>query len=63
MRIANAAIDGARERLQDRPIRQDIGGHVDFMLGAVDQRNVNVFEVLARRVVNFWRGIGAPLRA
>ena len=29
------------------------------MLGAVDQRNVDVFEVLARRVVNCRRGIGA----
>jgi hypothetical protein len=59
----DAAIDGARERLNDGPVSQHIGRHVDFMLGAIDKRNVDVFEVLARRVVNFWRGIGAPLRA
>ena len=32
----NAAIGSARERLHDWPVRQDIGGHVDFMLGAID---------------------------
>ena len=32
----NAAIGGARERLHDWPVRQDIGGHVDFVLGAID---------------------------
>ena len=38
----NAAIGSARERLHDGPVRQDIGGHVDFMLGAIDQGNVDV---------------------
>jgi hypothetical protein len=33
--------------------------HVDLMPGAVDQFNVDMFEVLCRRVVNDWRGIGA----
>jgi hypothetical protein len=33
------------------------------MLGAIDQGNVDVFKIFDRRVVNFWRGIGAPLRA
>ena len=32
----DAAIGSARERLHDWPVRQDIGGHVDFMLGAID---------------------------
>ncbi|MFZ3328064.1 MAG: hypothetical protein WA231_20215 [Methylocella sp.] len=32
----NAAIGGARERLHDWPVRQDIGGHVDFRLDAID---------------------------
>jgi hypothetical protein len=49
---------GARERLHDGPVRQDICRHVDFMLGAIDQGNVNVFQVLARRVVNDRRWIG-----
>jgi hypothetical protein len=34
---------GTRERLHDRPVRQDIGCHVDFVLGAIDKRNVDVF--------------------
>jgi hypothetical protein len=59
----DATIGGARECLHDGPDRQDIGRHVDFMLGAIDKRNVDVFEVLARRVVNFWRGIGSTMRA
>ncbi len=49
-------------RLQDWPVRQDIGGHVDFTLGAVDQGNVDVFKILARCVVNDRRGIGATRR-
>ena len=32
----DAAVGSARERLHDWPVRQDIGGHVDFMLGAID---------------------------
>jgi phytoene dehydrogenase-like protein len=32
----NAAIGGARESLHDWPVRQDIGGHIDFVLGAID---------------------------
>jgi hypothetical protein len=40
----DAAIGGARESLQDRPVRQDIGGHVDFVVGAIDKHNVDMFE-------------------
>jgi hypothetical protein len=32
------------------------------MLGAVDQGNVNAFKILARRVMNDRRGIGAARR-
>ena len=62
----DAAIGGARERLHDRPIRQDVCGQVDFMLGAIDQRDVDVFEILRRRVVNDRRRVGrgpAPAEA
>ena len=38
--------------MQDRPIRQNLRGHVYFALGAVDQGNVDVFKILARRIVN-----------
>jgi hypothetical protein len=38
----DATIGGARESLQDWPVRQDVGRHVDFMLGAVNQVNVRV---------------------
>jgi hypothetical protein len=43
----DATIGGARERLPDGPIRQDISCHVDFMFRPVDQRNVDVFKVSA----------------
>ena len=55
----NAAISGARECLHDWPVRQNIGGHVDFMLGAIDKRHVDMFKIFARRVVNDRRA--APL--
>jgi hypothetical protein len=58
----NATIGGARERLHYGPVRQDIGGHVDFTLGAIDKRNVDVFQVFRRRVVNDRRRIGAARR-
>jgi len=58
----DAAIGRACERLHDWPVRQHISGHVDFVLGAVDQGNVDVFKVLSRRVMNDWRGIGAAWR-
>jgi hypothetical protein len=58
----DATIGGARERLHYGPIRQDIGGHVDFMLGSIDQGNVDVFQVFRRRVVNGRRRIGARRR-
>ena len=32
----NVAIGGACERLHDWPVRQDIGRHVDFVLGGID---------------------------
>jgi hypothetical protein len=56
----DATIGGARESLH---VRQDICGHVDFVLGAIDKRNVDVFKIFDRCVVNDWRGIGAPMRA
>ena len=58
----DAAIGGARERLHDWPVRQDVGGHIDFMLGAIDQGNVDVFKVLCRRVMNGRRRIGGAWR-
>jgi hypothetical protein len=58
----DAAISGTRERLHYGPVRQDIGGHVDFVLGAIDKRNVDVFQVFRRRLVNDRRGIGAARR-
>jgi hypothetical protein len=50
---------GTRERLHDGPVGQHIGRHVDFVLGAIDKRNVDVFQVFRRRVVNDRRGLGA----
>jgi hypothetical protein len=48
----DTAIGGTRERLHDWPVRQDIGGHVDFMLGAINQCN-DMFEVFAgQRKIN-----------
>jgi hypothetical protein len=38
---------------------QHIGRHVDFVSGAIDKRHVDVFKILARRIVNGRRGIGA----
>jgi hypothetical protein len=35
---------------------------IDFMLGAINQFNVDVFKVFRRCVVNDWRGIGAARR-
>jgi hypothetical protein len=61
MRIATPR-SAARVSLHDRPVRQDICGHVDFMLGAIDQRHVDMFEVFDRRVVNGRRGIGNARR-
>ena len=42
----DAAISGACERLHDRPV---YAAQVDFMLGAVDKRHVDVFKILRRR--------------
>ena len=42
--------------LDDRPVRQHISGQVDFMFGAVDKPNVDMFEVFRRRVVNYGAG-------
>jgi hypothetical protein len=58
----HSAIGGARERLHDGPVRQDIGGHVDFVLGAIDKRHVDVFKIFARRIVNDRRGLGTAGR-
>jgi hypothetical protein len=44
-----AAIGGACERLQDWPIGQHIGRHVDFVLGAIDQCNVDGWQSLAEK--------------
>ena len=58
----DAAIGGARECLQDWPVGQHIGRHVDFVLGAIDKCNVDVFEVFRRRIVNDRRGLGVARR-
>jgi hypothetical protein len=58
----NATIGGARERLHDWPVRQDICRHVDFVLGAIDKRNVDVFQVFRWRIVNGKRRIGTARR-
>jgi hypothetical protein len=58
----NATIGGARERLHYWPVRQDIGGHVDFVLGAIDKRHVDVFKIFARCIVNDRRWLGAARR-
>jgi hypothetical protein len=58
----DATIGGACERLQDWPVSQHIGCHVDFVLGAINQCNVDMFEVFCRRVVNDRRWIGAARR-
>jgi hypothetical protein len=49
-------------RLHDGPVGQPIGCHVDFMLGEIDKRHVDVFKILARRIVNDRRGISATRR-
>ena len=53
----NPAIAGYRFRALIVP-----GRHVDFMLGAIDKRNVDVLEVFRRCVVNDRRGISATRR-
>jgi hypothetical protein len=58
----DAAISGTRKRLHYGPVRQDIGGHVDFMLGAIDQGNADVFQVFRGRVVKGRRRIGGAWR-
>jgi hypothetical protein len=58
----DAAISSTRERLHYGPVRQDIGGHIDFMLGAIDQGNINVFQVFRRGVMNDRCGIGGAWR-
>jgi hypothetical protein len=58
----NAAIGSARERLQDWPVRQNIRGHVDFMLGAIDKRNIDVFQIFRGRIMNGRRGLGGARR-
>ena len=54
----DAAIGGARESLHYGPVRQDISGQIDFVLGAIDQGNVDVFQVFRRRVMNGRRRSG-----
>jgi hypothetical protein len=58
----DTAIGGARERLHDWPVRQDICCHVYFTLGAIDQGDIDVFKVFRWRVMNDRRGIGAARR-
>ncbi|HEY8032180.1 MAG TPA: hypothetical protein VIF02_07350 [Methylocella sp.] len=55
----NAAVGGARERLPDGPVGQHTGRHVDLVPGANDKRNVDMFEVFRRRILNDRRRIGA----
>jgi hypothetical protein len=57
----DTAIGRACECLQDWPVGQHIGRLVDFVPGAIDKRHVDVFKILARRIVwlnaivfNFW---------
>jgi hypothetical protein len=59
MRTFAPRIGGACERLHNGPVSQHIGRHVDFMLGAINQINVDMFKVLVRRIVNDRHGIGA----
>ena len=54
----DATIGGACKRLHDGQVGQHICGQVDFMLGAIDQGDVDVFEVFGRRVMNDRRWIG-----
>ena len=54
----DAAIGRARECLNDRPVRQNIGRKIDFMLCAVDQLNVDMLEVFPR----VRSGLSAPDR-
>jgi hypothetical protein len=37
-------------------------GHGDFVTGVIDKRDVDVFEVIARRLMNGRRGIDARRR-
>jgi hypothetical protein len=48
----------ARECLDHRPARKDIGGKVDFPLRGLDQRDVHVFEVFGGRVVDCRQSAG-----
>jgi hypothetical protein len=59
MRTFAPQIGGAYERLHDGPVSQHIGRRVDFVLGAINQINLEMFKVLVRRIVNDRRGIGA----
>jgi hypothetical protein len=54
-------IGGASERLQDRPVIQDVGRHVDFALCGVYQCRIHMLEVFGGRVMDC--RIGAPWHA
>src|SRR5262249_9083052 len=54
----DATIGRACECLNDRPVRQNIGRKIDFMLCAVDQRDVDMLEAFGGRVVYCRRQIG-----
>lgn len=58
----DAAIGGAREGLDHRPVCQYISRHVDFLACSIDQAHVDLFEIFGRRVVNDKRGIGETRR-
>jgi hypothetical protein len=58
----DASIGGACERLHNGTVSQHIGRHVDFVLGAIDQRHVDMFKVLCRGIVNDRRGISLARR-
>jgi hypothetical protein len=56
--IEVATIGRAGERLNDRPVRQNIGRKIDLPLRGIDQRDVHMFEVFGGRVVDYRRRIG-----
>ena len=50
--VIDSTIGDTRERLHGGPVGQHIGRHVDFVPGGIDKRNVNMFEVFRRCIVN-----------
>jgi len=59
----DASIGSACERLDYRPVRQNIGRKVDFVPRCIDQCDVHMLEVFGRGIADDRRGIGAAWRA